>query len=117
MAVMAIKEYVGDARDTMEHYEGKQIVYVNWHQHLLFAAPFLICIEPEASFGDLVTGPLAQLISPDPDAAAVDWDTVIWTKEGEPFAPDFAASIAANGIGHKDGIWFETPGLNTVCGG
>lgn len=114
MPVAATKEYVGVPRDVVTNFHGKQLVYVSWDRHLLFAAPFLLCVPPEMSFRELLDGPLAMLFQPDPDTAAVDWSTVEWLKSGAPWTPDFNASLAANGIGHKDQIRLRTPGLNSL---
>lgn len=117
MSVKSTKEYVGVPRDTVDKFHGKQIVYLNWHQHLLFAAAFMTWVEPEMSFGDYLAGPISALIAADPDAQSVVWDQVEWKVRGAAFTPDFAKSLADNGIGHKDLITMHTPGLNTLCGG
>ena len=83
MAVAAIKEYVGVPRDLVANFNGKQLVYASWDRHLLFAAPFLLCVPPEMPFGELVNGPLSMLVQADPDAAAIDWSTVEWLKANE----------------------------------
>lgn len=114
MAVAARAPYDFEPRDLVGNFAGKQIVYATWDRHMLFAAPFLICLPPETSFGEFVSGPLAQLLSIDPDAAAIDWTKVEWLKGNRPFAPDFALSLAENGIGHKQQLRFRTPGLNSV---
>lgn len=114
MAVAARAPYEFEPRDLVENFGGKQIVYATWDRHLLFAAPFLICLPPEVSFGEFVNGPLAQLLSIDPDAAAIDWTKVQWLKGNQPFVPDFALSLTENGIGHKQQLRFQTPGLNSV---
>ena len=101
MALTSIREYIGVPRDLQANFNGKQLVYVSWDHHLLFAAPFLFCVPPQMSFKELVDGPLAALTQPYPDAASVDW-------------ADFAASLSENGIGHKDQIRFRTPGLNSL---
>lgn len=114
MAVVSTKPYVGVPRDLVANFNGKQLVYACWDQHLLFAAPFLFCVPPEMSFRELVDGPLTALMQPDPDASAVDWSKVEWLKSNKPFTPDFDASLAANGIGHKEQLRFITPGLNSL---
>lgn len=116
MAVAARAPYEFTPRDVVENFAGKQIVYVSWDHHLLFAAPFLICVPPETPFQALLDGPLAQLLSIDPDAAAIDWSRAEWLRGGEPFSPDPAASLADNGIAHKQLLRFRTPGLNSVTG-
>lgn len=112
MSVKALKEYVGIPRDRVENFHGKQLVYVSWDHHLLFAAPFLLCLSPETSFRELVDGPLTALLQPDPDAAAIDWSRVEWLKSNRPWAPAFDRSLAENGIRHKEQVRFRTPGLD-----
>lgn len=114
MAVASLKEYIGVARDRVENYGGKQIVYLSWDHHLLFAAPLMLCLPPATPFGEVLRGPLAALLQADPDAAALDWRKVEWLKDNRPFAPDFSRSLADNGIGHKDQLRFRTPGLNSL---
>ncbi|MDE3010997.1 MAG: phenol hydroxylase subunit P4 [Pseudomonadota bacterium] len=114
MSVTARKPYIGVPRDSVANFNGRQIVYVSWDHHLLFASPFLICIEPQASFRELLQGPIAALIQADPDAAAIDWSMVEWLKSNRPWTPDPARSLSDNGIGHKDQIRFRTRGHNSL---
>jgi hypothetical protein len=59
MAVVSTKPYVGVPRDLVANFNGKQLVYVCWDQHLLFAAPFpVLSSQPEMSFRELLDGPL-----------------------------------------------------------
>jgi phenol hydroxylase P4 protein len=116
MSIASRKPYVGESRDRVEGFHGKQLVYVSWDHHLLFAAPFLICVPPQMPFDEFVAGPLSALLQPDPDAAAIDWTQVQWRKANAPFQPDFDRSLADNGVGHKVQLRFHTPGLNQVCG-
>lgn len=114
MAVTALAPYEFAPRDLVENFAGKQLVYVSWDRHLLFAAPFLICLPPETPFQGLIDGPLAQLLALDPDAAAIDWAAVEWLKGKDAFVPDFTKSLAENGITHKTQLRFRTPGLNSI---
>lgn len=114
MAVKSIKPYVGVPRDLVANFKGKQIVYVCWDHHLLFAAPFMLVVEPGMRFGELIETALKPLIQPDPDAAAIDWSKVEWLKGKQAWTPDFGASLVANGIVHKEQLRFGTPGLNTL---
>uniref|UniRef100_UPI003C7CC762 phenol hydroxylase subunit P4 n=1 Tax=Pseudomonas veronii TaxID=76761 RepID=UPI003C7CC762 len=102
MPVVARKEYVGVARDCVENFNGKQLVYASWDHHLLFAAPFLLCLTPQTTFAQLLETALAPLLQADPDAALIDWQHVQWLKDNQPWVPDLDASLVANGIGHKD---------------
>ena len=62
MPVVARKEYVGVARDRVENFNGKQLVYASWDHHLLFAAPFLLCLTPQTTFAQLLETALAPLL-------------------------------------------------------
>ena len=114
MSVAARKEYVAISRDRVENFHGKQLVFVSWDHHLLIAAPIMFCLPPEASFGELIENHLQPLLQVDPDAAAIDWRQVEWLKECQSWQPDFEASLAANGIGHKEQLRMRTPGLNSL---
>ncbi|MND80346.1 phenol hydroxylase P4 protein [Pseudomonas linyingensis] len=115
MTVVARKEYVAVPRDRVENFNGKQLVFISWDHHLLLSAPIMFCLLPQATFGELIESHLLPLLQADPDTAALDWSKVEWLKEGQPWVPDFEASLAANGIGHKEQLRMHTPGLNTVC--
>jgi phenol hydroxylase P4 protein len=114
MALTSTKPYVGIPRDVVQNFNGKQIVYVCWDHHMLFATPLLLVVEPGMSFGDLLQNVVKPLIGPDPDAAAVDLTKVEWQKAGRSWTPDFGASLAANGIVHKEQLRFRTPGVNSL---
>lgn len=114
MPVTARKPFVGKPADVVSNYYGNQLVYVTWDRHLMFAAPFILCLAPTMNFGDLVNGPIRDLIQADPDAAQIDWTKVEWLKSNQPFDPDFERSLAENGVKHKEQLRFATPGLNTL---
>ncbi len=116
MPVVSRKEYIGVPRDRVENFDGKQLIYVSWDQHLLFAASFMLCLPPETPFREMVEQNVVALIGADPDADKVEWEKVSWLKGNEPWKPDWDASLADNGIDHKTHLRFQTPGLNTVCG-
>lgn len=114
MAVTALKPYIAEPSDPAEKYDGKQLVFVSWDHHLLFAAPFLLCLPTDTPFRALVEGPLTALLAPDPDAAKIDWASVKWLRANKPFAPDFDRTLAENGVRHKDQLRIQTPGLNSL---
>lgn len=116
MTVKSRKDYVGVPRDLIANFGGNQLVYVSWDRHLLFAAPFLICVPPETAFRDLVAGPLTALLAPDADAGAIEWNKVEWLMAGHLLVPDFDRSLAENRIAHKALLRFRTPGLNSIMG-
>lgn len=95
---------------------GLQLVYVGWDQHTLMCAPFCWPLPPQMPFGDLVHGVIPTGYGSHPEWSQIDWDTVEWTRSGEPFQPDFSTSLAENGIGHKEIIRFRAPGLNGLKG-
>ncbi|MBD3654951.1 phenol hydroxylase subunit P4 [Marinobacter sp.] len=116
MSVVSRKEYIGVPRDRVENFNGNQLVYVGWDNHLLFASAFLLFVSPETVFRDMVQNTVMPLIGADPDAEKIDWETVTWLKGNQPWAPDWDATLAANGIGHKMLLRFKTPSLNSICG-
>lgn len=116
MTVTALKPYPSRPVDGIEHYHGNQLVFVSWDRHLMCAAPFILCVPPQMGFAELVETVVRPLIAADPDASQVDWSRATWIKGGQPFQPDFGRSLADNGVGHKDLLRFDTPGLNTLCG-
>ncbi|BEH12969.1 phenol hydroxylase subunit P4 [Marinobacter shengliensis] len=116
MSVVSRKEYIGVPRDRVENFNGNQLVYVGWDNHLLFASAFLLFVSPESTFRDLVKNNVVPLIAADPDAEKIDWDNVSWLKGNKPWAPAWDATLAENGVGHKSLVRFQTPSLNTICG-
>lgn len=117
MSIAARKAYVGVPRDSVDNFNGKQLVYVSWDHHLLFASSFMLCLPPQMTFGELIEGVLKLLLAPDPDANAIDWSQVQWLKSNQPWVPDLDRSLADNGISHKAHLRMHTPGLNTLCEG
>ncbi|SFM45039.1 phenol hydroxylase subunit P4 [Marinobacter pelagius] len=116
MSVVSRKEYIGVPRDRVENFNGNQLVYVGWDNHLLFASAFLLFVSPETVFRDMVQNNVIPLIGADPDAEKIDWDSVTWLKGNQPWTPNWDETLAANGIGHKMLLRFKTPSLNSICG-
>ncbi|MNN12089.1 hypothetical protein D3C81_1250700 [compost metagenome] len=114
MAVVSRKEYIGVSRDALENYKGKQLLFISWDHHLLICAPIMFRADPQTTLGELIDQQLQPLLQADPDAAAIDWNTVQWLKGNQPWVPDYAASLEANGIGHKEQLRMRTPGLNSL---
>jgi phenol hydroxylase P4 protein len=114
MAITSLKPFVGVPADSVDHYHGDQLNYVTWDRHLMFAAPFILCLSPQLPFGDLVKGPISDLIKADPDAKDIDWTRVQWLKSNQTFVPEFDKTLAANGVLHKEQLRFHTPGLNSL---
>ncbi|GIX53933.1 phenol hydroxylase subunit P4 (plasmid) [Sphaerotilus sulfidivorans] len=117
MSVKAIRpDYHGDMKDSADHYRGQQLLYIGWDRHLMFAAPLCIPVPPEMPFGALQEAVLPGLYGQHPDFARIDWGQVEWLRGGQPFVPDPAASLAANGIGHKTSLRLRTPQLPGLAG-
>ncbi|MDR2188623.1 MAG: phenol hydroxylase subunit P4 [Azonexus sp.] len=114
MAVASTKPYIGAPRDTVANFNGKQLVYVCWEHHLLFASSLMFCVEPEMTLGDFLHHTVRPLLEADPDSAALDFTRAEWQKAKIAWTPDFNASLAANGIRHKELLRFHTPGLNSL---
>ncbi|MDR1967215.1 MAG: phenol hydroxylase subunit P4 [Burkholderiaceae bacterium] len=114
MPVTSTKPYVGVARDLVGNFLGKQIVYVCWDQHLLFAAPMMLVVEPTMLLKDLLDQVWKPLLGADPDVAALKWEQAQWLKSNRPWKPRLEASIADNGIDHKEQLRLRTPELNSL---
>lgn len=101
MPVNAIGAYPAQSRDRLENFNGRQLLYLGWSRHLLFCAPMTFALPPEMTFGEFLESVVKPAIAPHPDAAFVDFAKAEWQLDDQPFAPDLAASLSANGIGHK----------------
>ena len=118
MAVAAITEYPGVAKDTADKFHGAQLLYIGWLDHLMFCAPFAFPLPPDMPFGAVIEAVLPGCFGAHPDFAQIDWSTVEWIRTGtkEPFHPDPAKSLAENGLKHKDSLAFRAPGLTGIKG-
>ncbi len=114
MAVTAIGDYRFAPRDHAGLYGDSQIVYFCWDRHLLFAAPFITFVPKDMTLGQYLDEVVKPLLAPDPDSGALDWAKAEWAVGPKSFTPDFGATLADNGIGHKDKIIMSTPGLNSL---
>jgi phenol hydroxylase P4 protein len=103
-------------RDTRESFHGNIMIYVHWEEHLMFCAALAFPLPPQMPFGALVSEVIAPHYAAHPDAAKIDWSTVIWDIDGKKVTPDFNASLEDNGLDHKSLIRFWTPGLNGKTG-
>jgi len=115
MPVTSTKPYIGVPRDLVANFCGKQIVYVCWDRHMIFAAPMMLVVEPTMRLRDLFDQVWKPLLQADPDTAAIEWDKAQWLKGNQPWTPNLDASIAANGIAHKEQLRLRTPELNSLA--
>ncbi|NBA93491.1 phenol hydroxylase subunit P4 [Pseudomonas sp. R5(2019)] len=116
MSVTALHPYPATALDLQQNFHGAQLVYLCWERHLLFCAPFTFPLPPSLGFADFIEQVLKPAVSQHPEAAQIDFGNSRWRLDGQPFVPDFAASLEANGIGHKSLLHLDTPGLNGLAG-
>ncbi len=116
MAVAAISEYKFPSKDSVDKFHGNQLLFVGWDKHLMFYGTAAYPLPPSMKFSDLFVGPLAQSYGAHPDFAKIDWSKVTWLNGNKPFKPDYDKSLAENGLGHKDCLRFQTPGLDGLFG-
>jgi phenol hydroxylase P4 protein len=82
----------------------------------MICAPLAFPFPPDMPFGAVIEQVLPGIYGPHPDWAKIDWPSVEWLLDGEPFKPDFAKSLEANGVGHKSVVRFASPGLTGIAG-
>ncbi|MEB3734027.1 phenol hydroxylase subunit P4 [Halopseudomonas pachastrellae] len=52
MSVKALYQYTAEPRDLQANFNGMQLVYLYWPNHLLFCSPFSFLASPEMSMGE-----------------------------------------------------------------
>ncbi|MGB1563490.1 MAG: phenol hydroxylase subunit P4 [Sinimarinibacterium flocculans] len=114
--IAAVPEYRGEMLDRQEKFNGKQLLYIGWEDHLMYCAPLCIPVDPQTPFGALPKEIIPKLYEEHPDTALIDWSKVEWFRSGQPFTPDLDASVLDNGLGHKAIVRFRTPGLTGLQG-
>lgn len=117
MAVTALREgYEGRNLDAVENFHGNIVVYLHWEQHLMFCAALAFPLPPAMPFGAIVSELIPEYYGPHPQCTEIDWSTVRWELDGQPFEPALDTAIAEQGIGHKSLLRFWTPGLDGIEG-
>lgn len=117
MAVVALNEgYTGPMRDRVENFHGNQLLYVGWEDHLMFCAPLCLAIAPDTTFGTLARELIPAMYGLHPDWPSVQPESIEWFRSRERFTPDYDASLAENGLGHKALLRLRTPGLHGIGG-
>ena len=115
MATQEIMPHLGDypliQRDTVEQFHGKQLLYLCWENHLMFAAPMCIPVPRTLPFGALIRDVLPELYGEHPEFEDIDWKRTQWFNSDKRFIPDVGKSLEHHGIGHKAVISFRTPAL------
>ncbi|HHN67207.1 MAG TPA: phenol hydroxylase [Thermopetrobacter sp.] len=116
MTVNSIGEYPVLPRDVVDNFHGNIFVVLGWDKHMMISSPMAFPLPPDMPFGALVQEVMPAAFGPHPEWGEIDWATVEWTLDGEPFTPDMEKSLADNGIGHKSVIRLRTPGLDGIAG-
>lgn len=117
MSVRALQpNYVGEVRDRVANFHGKQLFYIAWDDHLMFGAPHALPLAPDTPFRVVVENIIPAVYAQHPDMAKIDWKAVQWLRSGQPFVPDLDKSLVDNGLGHKAIVRFRTPGLTGIGG-
>lgn len=116
MSVNALYDYKFEPRDKVENFNGMQLLYVYWPDHLLYCSPFALLVQPDMTFSALVEEVIKPATADHPDSAQADFLSAQWQLNGEPFTPDTSASLRDNGIDHKSMLTVTTPGLNGLAG-
>jgi phenol hydroxylase P4 protein len=117
MSVTALTPgYVGEIRDRVDNFHGKQLLYIGWVDHLIYCAPLCISVPPDLLFAALTNQIIPSLYPAHPDTAKICWDQVEWFRSQQRFTPDLTKTLVANGLGHKALLRFRTPGLTGING-
>ncbi len=98
-------------RDTVDLFHGKQLLYLCWENHTMFAAPMCIPVPPNLPFGALIRDVLPELYGEHPEFEDIDWKRTLWFNSDKRFIPDVGKSLEHHGLGHKSLIRFRTPAL------
>lgn len=116
MPVKSIGEYSFPHNDHVDNYGGNQILYICWDHHTMINAPMGFPVPPDMPFGAIIESLMPAAYDQHPDFEHINWDEVIWIKDGETFIPDMDTSLKGNGLIHKGHVRFKTPGLNGIDG-
>lgn len=104
-------------RDRVENFHGDQILYIGWDQHTMICAPIALRVPPDLQFGELL-----RTLLPDtafalhPEWSRIQWEQVQWLANDAPFVPEPAATLEAQGLGHKAFLRMRTPGMTGIAG-
>ena len=116
MATASVSSYRFEAKDRVENFNGAQVLYVGWEDHLMFCAPLALPLPPATPFKALTAQILPGIYGPHPDFEKIDWAKAEWFKSGQRWTPDPEKSLADNGLRHKDSLRLRTPGLTGLQG-
>lgn len=115
MTLPTLGPYDFPAKDVQANFPAP-LLYICWDAHTMFCSPVCIPLPPETPFAVLQNQILPRIYGQHPDFEKIDWSQVQWFKSSQSWQPEQAATLAGNGLGHKDLIRFRTPGLNGING-
>lgn len=115
MTLRTLAPYDFPAKDVVGNFPAP-LLYLCWEDHNLFCSPVCIPAAPDTPFTALAAAILPGIYGAHPDFEKIDWSAVEWFKSGQPWQPDAAATLAGNGLKHKDVLRFRTPGLQGLQG-
>jgi len=98
-------------KDAVENFNGNQLVYIGWDDHLSIGPANAFPFPPDMPFAAITGEVLPGVFGAHPDFEKVDWATATWILDGENFVPESGKSLIENGIGHKSLLRLKTPGL------
>ncbi|MBR9867430.1 MAG: phenol hydroxylase [Oceanospirillales bacterium] len=108
--------YQGERMDRVENFHGNQVVYLGWDEHRMFCAAKAFPLPPSMPFAVLIENIMPEAFGQHPEFSQINWDTVEWLLDGEPFKPLADVSLADQEVGHKSLIRFKTPELKGYQG-
>ncbi len=118
MASKDMMVHLGDyptiQQDAEDKFHGKQLLYLCWENHLMYAAPFCIPVPRTLPFGAVIMEVLPELYGEHPEFEDIDWKRTLWFNSGKRFIPDAGKSLEHHGLGHKAVISFRTPELEGI---
>src|SRR5690554_3582221 len=117
MSVNALYDYKFEPKDKVENFNGMQLLYVYWPDHLMFCAPFALLVQPDMTFRALIEEILKPATASHRDSAKADFLNAEWLLNDEPFIPDADASLIVQGSDHRSMLTVTTAGLNGMANG
>lgn len=112
MSVRALKPgYHGDHKDSRDKFHGNIVVYIDWDGHRWFPSPKAFPLPPDMPFGALVEAVIPEGFGQHDQFKDIDWSTVEWKLNQQPFTPDPTKGLEEQGFDHKCTLRFSTPNL------
>lgn len=103
-----IADYHGDFKDSQDKFHGAMLVYIGWDKHCFFYSAKAFPLDPNMPFAAVMEHVMPEGFGQHPHYANIDWSTVTWTLNQEPFTPDMEKSLADQGFDHKCVLRFDT---------